>query len=55
MKWKWISCVALVLAGAMTLGTVSVQTHRPPPAPIVEVVSTGLGSNSHASDSVRFG
>lgn len=42
MKWKWISCVALVLAGAMTLGTVSVQTHRPPPAPIVEVFSTGL-------------
>jgi hypothetical protein len=42
MKWKWISCVALVLAGVMTLGTASVQTHRPPPAPIVDVFSTGL-------------
>jgi hypothetical protein len=47
MQWKWISCVALVITGALTLGTASVESHRPhhpppPPAPVVEVFTREL-------------
>jgi hypothetical protein len=50
-KLKWISCVALVITGAVTLGTASVEFHRPshpapppppPPAPVVEVFARDL-------------
>ena len=49
LKWKWISSVALVVTSAITLGTTSVESHRPPqgppsppPGPIVEVFATDL-------------
>lgn len=45
MKWKWLSCVALVVMSAMTLGTAPVESHHPPrpaPPPTVEVFATDL-------------
>jgi hypothetical protein len=39
---KWISCFLLVVVGAMTLATADVQSHRLPPAPVVEVFARGL-------------
>jgi hypothetical protein len=46
-NWQWIPCVALVIAGAMTFGNASVESHRPshpppPPAPVVEVFTREL-------------
>ncbi len=57
MKWKWISCVALVITGAVTLGTASVESHRPshPPPPPRRRSSRSFASDLDNPRGLQFG